>query len=476
MTFPRVAFVSSPDLGADVRFDFNTAGEWADGENWPEHDDFSLGVPSLSGDYDAIGVEYGPRELTFNLVIKARKATATATMSALARELLRQRNWLLFQVSPFSRPAWFRTYRTEPGAISFEYLNDTDDSRGNLWGLGVSVDADSFAYGERVTLDPITVVNSPADATHPMWFTLPDVLGDAPTPLRLRVDPTGTTDAWFFRRRGVHMMVTHADAAPVRVQTSAMTAVSPAFKQTILGGEFLDGDAIKATMPTGAMVKLTTAAPNIPFGRYRMLLRAQGRNDSPTAADSASFWLGYDIDSLPIRRAFDFRPTSDFSGSFEHFLWLNMGEIDHPLGGSLDDGTGTLKLVLWGSRIAGGSFAEYQWDEILLVPIDDDEPGTMALIQHGKYNDDLDTLDHAWVYDGETDATYLLVDDATVTAYPAVTVSGSLPVAIPGRTNRVVLDLGAAIPGLMDSAADSIAATTQVTVSYQPRWLYMAAT
>jgi hypothetical protein len=45
VTYPKVRFVSSPDTSADVRFDFNTAGEWSDDETWPEHDGFSLGAP-----------------------------------------------------------------------------------------------------------------------------------------------------------------------------------------------------------------------------------------------------------------------------------------------------------------------------------------------------------------------------------------------------------------------------------------------
>jgi hypothetical protein len=178
-----------------VRFDFNTAGEWSDDETWPEHDGFSLGVPTLEGDPDAYGVQYGLRQLEFNVIISGAYSDASRLWSQLAKELVTRRtNWLLFQFSAFSQPVWFKTYRTAPDALDFEQVDDTDDASSNLWGLGVQLAAEPFAYGERVTLPTLTVTNDPAAATNPCMAVLPEILGDAPAPARFEMT----------RRRGPH--------------------------------------------------------------------------------------------------------------------------------------------------------------------------------------------------------------------------------------------------------------------------------
>jgi hypothetical protein len=74
-------------------------------------------------------VEYGLRQLEFNVIISGTYADASRRWSQLARELTgRRTNWLQFQFSEFSQPVWFKTYRTAPEALDFEQVDDTDDA------------------------------------------------------------------------------------------------------------------------------------------------------------------------------------------------------------------------------------------------------------------------------------------------------------------------------------------------------------
>lgn len=474
--YPLVRFVDAPSADANIRFDFNEAGVWADDDIWVRHPDFSIGAPGIEGDPDTEGVQYTLRTLTFNIFVEGSKTNALARLSALSREILRRENWLMFQLSELTPPIFFLTYRTGPEALDFENVLDVDDAVSNLWGLGVTLDADSFAYGERITLDPISVVNSPADATHPFWFSLPEITGDAPVPLRVEVNPDSSTQAWFFDRRGVHLVMSHADATPVRVQTADSTNIGATLRATIMGNEFLDGDSMRRTAVPTTLTKLFTATKTVPFGRYKMFLRLESQTGTFfSATDQFSVWLGLDIDAITYRKPFDYRPTNDTGRSFEHWQWAYMGEVQHPFGGSPIDGSGALSLALWASRGASNFVTELQFDEIILVPVDEDEPGTQALAAHGKFSGDSDTLDHSWIYDGDTDAAYQLANGIPINAYPGVAIYGQLPVAIPGRTNRLLVNPGAAIEGLFDAGADDITRmNSTVTISYQPRWLHLA--
>ena len=183
MTYPLVQLVDQPDLAATVRFDFN-----GDDLRWPDHDSFDLGSPPLLGDPDGVGSEYGLRALAFRLMIRGGShAVALALQAQLARELQRNENWLLFQLSPTAAPVWFKVYRSSPGAVSLAEV-DVDDETGSTWQIGVSLVADPFAYGERVILGPYTVTNSPSVGVNPMRVTLPDIKGDAPAPLDIWCD------------------------------------------------------------------------------------------------------------------------------------------------------------------------------------------------------------------------------------------------------------------------------------------------
>lgn len=124
---------------------------------------------------------WGPRRCEFRLRISGDRYAAQSVQSRLARVLMRPEFWLRFQLDAGSHPVWLRVVGADPGDLSFETVF-VDRSTYDHWTVGVGLDAEPFAYGERVVLSALTL---PADPATGMWLALPDILGDAPARLRV---------------------------------------------------------------------------------------------------------------------------------------------------------------------------------------------------------------------------------------------------------------------------------------------------
>jgi hypothetical protein len=187
MANPIVQFVDSPSTTATVRYDFNVTSPTL--RCFPLHEGIDLGTPSFTGEPEGVGAIYGYRAMRLTQRIIGTRAVALARMSLLAKELLRTpNNWLRFQWDASATPVFFKTFRTEPGAISLENAGNAD-----AWDLSVPLEADPFAYGPLVTLSTIQfeqTISTDLDATwNPMTVALPALKGDAPTPLRITLTP-----------------------------------------------------------------------------------------------------------------------------------------------------------------------------------------------------------------------------------------------------------------------------------------------
>ena len=169
-----IRFTEGPALDAVVRLDLQAepAKVGATG--------LSVGAPQLESDPESPTVSWGNRRITLTQFVEGSKADARPVLAALARELLRSRNWLLVRFSPASTPVWFHTYRTQPGDIDLEQVYDSESKR-DVWQIQVQLEADPWAYGERVTQPAATVSNDPAGSSNPCLLRLPEILGDAPT-------------------------------------------------------------------------------------------------------------------------------------------------------------------------------------------------------------------------------------------------------------------------------------------------------
>ena len=103
---------------------------------------------------------YGHRILKLQLMLAATSFEAAQTAyQALARELDRPTNILMWQPNGASSPVFFRTFRTDAGAVG-EFLDWAAKKT-----ITISILAEPFAYGQRVDLSPVTVYNDPAPKT-----------------------------------------------------------------------------------------------------------------------------------------------------------------------------------------------------------------------------------------------------------------------------------------------------------------------
>jgi hypothetical protein len=148
MTFPEFKLVDAPTATANVH---------ADG--------FTIGVPELTGEVDAIDPLYGERIVSFTCAMTGTKPQVAASQSALARLLLAPgQGWLRVRVTPTSRLLFFRTYRPQPGDLSFDLIQTTSVNKSERWELKVDLPCEPFAYGERITQSTQTVSGDPTIA------------------------------------------------------------------------------------------------------------------------------------------------------------------------------------------------------------------------------------------------------------------------------------------------------------------------
>lgn len=276
--WPLVQFVDAPDPDAAVRYDFN-AGD-ADAPR-RVGDDFTLGVPTLDGDPDAVGQSWGVRSPSFTQRIKGPKAAALEALGALSRELLRPTNWVHFKLDQLTPSVWLRTYRTggQPLSLARVYVKTDDGDTVALpdtWEIVVPLVADAFGYGARVTLDPVTVTQS-MTGTNPMQTQLPSIKGDAPTVLRVALTPQSDAVAMYGSTwlvgcvAGDDPAVTFVDIGTGDGVEDTTNTSDPITDTAYLGGSYretsLPGSNSLATRIVGTL-------PALPTGQYKALLRS----------------------------------------------------------------------------------------------------------------------------------------------------------------------------------------------------------
>ena len=477
--YPLVRFVSEPSPTADVRFDLHSVGEWSDEQVWPEHDSFSLGSPTLEGDQDAYGADFGTRQLTFNLLYEGSKVTASRRLSELGRELVRRTNWLMFQLSATSEPVWFKTRRTAPSAITFDYvLTDRDV---DVWGINVQLDADSFAYGALVTMPPFTINNDPAASTNPCRVVLPTIVGDAPAPVKIKasfnVDSLG-------RRMRFTMTPYDAGAAPAGptvwpIGGSDGWGLAADVGASVTDGSFSGGSYRTVSFSGGVsrVFKIYGAVPAavIP-GQYRVLLRMARES----ALDQFEFVLdqkvGDDYDTAygPIVQ---FTRPANVTNNFA--TWIDLGTHNYPFGAPMEVPTAgqapftpNIRLVI--GKLYGNFGCKL--DTFLLVPVDTTRSAASTTIVSDFVGRGPKTTEYGY-WDGDTESymTYSLSTNALTSAQQPYRSGGYLKVT-PGADNVLhwLLQTSMTLPTTGDNH-DAISHTSTVTLSYHPRWLNLAA-
>lgn len=476
MSYPLCKFVDAPNVGAAVLFDFNL-GSWATGDTWLMHDGFSLGAPTLEGDPDAYGVQYGFRTLSFAIVLEATYADAAKVSAQLARVLVAKRStWLLFQLTPLAAPVWFKTYRTTPEVITFDYVSNVGDTGKSLWGLAVTLAADPFAYGAQVNLPAVTVVNNPFTAGG-CYFTTPTILGDAPAPAVVQVSPSAATAGKTF----LVSAIAQEAGAP---STGAPTAVSA---QGLQANSDAGAWVVDATQPAGGYVpvsfatstqlvpRVTDVTTHLPVGKYRVLVSVSSITTSPGSFPLALYRSTFAFAGEQV--IFDRSVTSATAWSG----WADLGVVTVPFGANMGDRvTVASTLAQISVRAARDSAAgALRIGALLYVPLE--TPWSLSSRSfYARFGTTGLTASQTGEWDGENFAslTKASLPARVVSESWAPLASGGLPELVPGCTNTITVLQQTNVSAPDQPAnwnSDDIAATVVVGVSYRPRWLYLAA-
>lgn len=420
--WPRLRFVDAAEVSANVRYDLNS------GPSAPLADGWSMGVPSLDGDPDALGVEWGRRTLSFTQRVYGEREDALSHLNRLRRELYRRRNWLLVQLGPSSAPVWLRTYRSASGALDFEHVYN--DDRPDYWTLGMEIAADAWAVGETVSFGLEYSLN-PFAGTDRLGVWLPPIQGEVATPLRVTqygMRPTlvyGTARDGFFA------------ASPVPAQTAS---AAPYWTYAAAG--------------TGTVRKGAAPSSVLP-GRYRVVVAHQG------AAGGSHRW-GISVDGgttavwTTATAVTSWRTLTAISSTT--YVWYDLGEV------TIRSATGAAVTPYVWHTWTGTSAAQVA---TMLIPITQDEVGEQAQVMAmvsapTAYGSPL--RDRIVIDDSDDHDHHVLRDDYALPTTPA---GASRLLAYPQYENRLTL------LGRLDADGSSLA-TPMVDVSYRPRYTDLA--
>lgn len=477
-TWPKVQAVTGPQDSAEVVFDFTRIEDLI--SCTVAHAGWSIGSPSLEGDVDALHPSYTERNLTYSAQLEGSEHQALNAQSVLARWLLSGPGCLRFQLSPLIDPVTFRTYRAHPGDMSFEHVvvDETNPSRRSLWSIVMEIPAEAFAYGRKVTLDPITLSNNPAAATNPCRVVIPEVRGDAPAPFRFDVSDTygGGGSRW--------MMSLHAGATPrlpVLVDIGAGDGLTAGADTGAgaSGSSYVGGSARAVTFATDSLLSTRISSTSQPSGltpgRWKVLLRVarQGGSGVHTfrfrQAKTSTLVVGATVASARANTA------------GEHHYWVDLGDFTFPAFGPPLDEPG-------GDFAASGGFAvqagvpsglvhEVRLDALLFVPLE--TPDTLNSLT--LFTNLVDGLPYRGVWDGDLERFWAYGPDGLMgSTRPQM--AGRFPHLIPGASNviAVLRQVNGPTPDLLEkdesydlNASDSIADAGTLTLSYYPRYLYI---
>jgi hypothetical protein len=481
-SWPLVQFVDGPSPDANVRYDFNDASAAAGRTVGRE---FTLGVPTLEGEPDAVGQSWGFRSPSFPQMITGPKAAALESLGALSRELLRPTNWVHFKLNRFTPSVWLKTYRTggQPLSLDNVYV-DTDEGDEVLapdqWQIPVPLVADAFGYGERVTLDPVTITQA-IDGTNPMQVLLPTITGDAPAALRISLTPqTGTTalygSTWLVACiAGDDPAITFVDLGTGDVVEATYQTSDPIADSDYLGGSYrrtsLPADNVLATRIQGTL-------PPLPAGQYKALLRSGFTTTNPgliyrllrdpndfghpatvidgtvAPASDRLLWVDLQQSSFPFNVDLGLDLVGDMGGSY---FELEIGAVD---GTAVNVDLDCLAFIpLSGPGITSAT--------TMIMRAPTEPPLTMSPLGGGIEG----------ILDGNAEGYWSRNTGTNVILSGTPTMSGGFPTADPAAAKNLLvlaaMDNGWSTAEESPPWISSKGATCSVQVSYQPRYLHL---
>jgi hypothetical protein len=483
MASPIVQFVDSPSTTATLRYDFNVSTPTL--KCYPLQEGIDLGTPSFTGEPEGVGGFYGYRSMQFRQRIVGTRAVALARMSLLAKEMLRAQNWLRFQWDISASPVFFKTYHTEPGAMSLENAGSAD-----AWDIVVPLEADGFAYGPRQTITQAQVIQGPADLTGPtrtaMRLVLPTIKGDALTPLRVTISPASAGSAnnalsdssWLIGCISGSASMTDSilDIGTGDTVTNVSGTSAAAADATYFGGSYR---TVTIGGGTNLVNRFTMTVPNtIQPGRYKVLLRCRY-----TGGEVSSKPHVYRLQQQVASGAYTSNGPSAtitvVNADTKREYWVDLGEATFPFGvNPPSDAGGTMPSSTIAIQIgtSDGSASFTTVDSVKLIPVDGPTV-TSATILKVAGSGVVSPLS-ATVYgtfDGDAELYWAKTTSGVyIESKPAL--RGGFPVADPAAAQNLLVVMA------LDSGTTSVTGTNYITtlnaqaavdVSYYPRYLYI---
>jgi hypothetical protein len=484
-TWPLVKFVDSPSTSATVRFDCNDLNAAA-----PRRvADFDPGVPTLEGDPDAIGQQWGFRSPSVTVRFKGTKANALAALSALSREQLRRTNWVMFQLSSDTSPRWFKTYRTGYESLSLARV-DVDRTSGrqgrtpDTWEIRVPLVADAFMYGARVAMSTFQVIQGPTDLTGPvrtaMHVVLPAIQGDAPTGLRVAITPgatltSGNDNEWLVGCiSGEAAMVDPViDIGTGDGFTAGTGTAAPTTDATYSGGSYR---AVTVGAASGLISRLTGSLAAQPPGRYKIQLRCEADNTT-LSNKSYLFTFGQDASGVTV-----YGPTTQVtiaggSPSVTFQGWVDLGEFTLPFGyQAVDDISPTAPATPFSLKIgtADGSAGAVRIDAFKLIPVAGPKVRASYLMKALYAGNHALNGGKIGIFDGNEGA-YWGTDTGGTLLIRSPGLKGSFPVADPAAPQNLLIVMATSRGNTLAAGpyTTGLNAQAAVDVSYYPRFLHI---
>lgn len=456
--YPLVRFVDSPDKTAAVRFDFHRNDGEGGTRAWSDRAEWSWQPGTLLGEPDGTGSDYSLGRLDLTLYISGSRADALRTMSALARELQRNENYMLFQLSQESAPMWLKVYRPSAGALTFPYIDPDSESREDVWVLPVSLPTESFALGEQVA-ETVTISNDPADVNG-LAVVLSDVKGDATAPLIVEV-PLSASDAI-----APLLSVAALDdvTSPGLTFWQAESLTLGAATAVAASGSTSGGSVARVTLPADAAnaVRITgSVAPDL-AGTYRLFARVTavfsgagvvtltpGGAAQVTAADPTELELSVVPDRLielgtyawprfnpPLRRPYTIGPSGgDFTISASSTVSSTQAvDVDYIVAVPVD-------LPLDARRLR-------------TLSLDAVSAGSAALVLS---------------IDGELERCHArAASDGLLTSMTVDQGTGAFPALVPGADNLLHF-----LPRRTGIGGEQVTTSTTLTLTYRPLYTYL---
>ncbi|WP_193613166.1 hypothetical protein [Nocardioides lijunqiniae] len=476
-TYPVLRFVAAPSPDAAVRLDLHAYTAYTGVRIWPVKNGWSIGTPAMEGEPDGVGVEYGPRTLGFDLRVEGSKVHALAKHSQIAREILRDGNWLLFQLSASTEPVWFHTYRTEPGELSFEHVTSRGDA--DRWGIGMKLTAEPFALGKRVVMPPVTITNDPTAGPHRMSCLLPEILGDAPSPVRIQADFTTTLDQHDIEWTIAPVPDDYEPLVwPIGVGDTftAGTDTGPGTPGAAFAGESYR--PVTFDTDEDLVTRLYGPAPGpVPPGRYRIHLRVGRTHQDSTYELRLGRHNGVFGDDASGADTVTLHPSTTGAGGATDATWVELGTMSFPANLTEIDLVGfnfTPSIALQIGRTAGTG--DLNLDCMVLVPVDiQGTEGVATTLTSEFAGFGPQAADSYSVWDGDVEAYTRMNGFGVIDSGLQPVNRGGFPTVHPGVTNALhLITQTRTTRGFFDTTnGDSRTTTTDVTLSYHPRHLWI---